>query len=80
MGENRDPKTPAAGRQGDAAPERDEEATSSETLADLEESSKVSDSGPATESSGQLEGSTPSPRPDGGDGGRADGGDTGGPM
>ena len=79
MKENRDPKAPAAG-QGEAAPKRDEEATSSETLSDLEESSKVSGSGPASESSGQLEGSTPSPRPDGGDGGRADGGDTGGPM
>jgi hypothetical protein len=58
-----------------ATPERDAEATSSETLSDIEASEKVGSAG-GSESS-PLE--TSSPRPDG-DGGRADGSDTGGPM
>jgi hypothetical protein len=60
-------------------PKRDAEATSSETLSDVEESEKVSTGGGAGSSSSDLEGS--SPRPDaGGGGGRADGSDSGGPM
>jgi len=68
-----------------ATPTRDEQATSSKTLSDLEESQ--SDVAPPTEggasdTSSPVEGSSPSP--DGGagsaGGGRADGSDTGGPM
>jgi hypothetical protein len=59
-----------------ATPERDAEATSSETLSDIEASEKVSGAG-GSESS-PLE--TSSPSPDGGDGGHADGSDKGGPM
>ena len=58
--------------------DRESEATSKETLRDLKEHEKISDS--KTESSG--EGSVPNP--DGAlndtGGGRADGSDTGGPM
>ena len=61
-----------------ATPERDAEATSSETLSDIEASEKVSDAGAGGSESSPLE--TSSPSPDGGDGGRADGSDTGGPM
>ena len=67
--------------QGGGTPKRDEEATSSETLSDLEGSTKVSGGGGSgSESSGSLEGSTPSPDAGGAGGGRADGSDTGGPM
>ena len=59
-----------------ATPERDAEATSSETLSDIEASEKVSGAG-SSESS-PLE--TSSPRPDGGDDEHADGSDAGGPM
>lgn len=59
-------------------PERDERATSDETLSDIEESVKVSTGSGAAEGSGTLETSTPDP--DAGGGGRADGSDTGGPM
>jgi len=63
---------------------RDEQATSSKTLADLEETQAdagVGKSG-ASETSSPTEGSSPSPDggADGARGGRADGGDTGGPM
>lgn len=61
-----------------ATPERDAEATSSETLSDIEASEKVSDAGAGSSESSLLE--TSSPSPDGGDEGRADGSDTGGPM
>jgi len=84
MEETKDPNASAGG--GDAAqgtPERDEEATSSETLSDIEESTKVKggDGGSGSGSGGgSLEGSTPSPDAGGSGGGRADGSDTGGPM
>jgi hypothetical protein len=58
-------------------PERDAEATSSETLEDIEESTKVSTGSGAGSSSGDAE--VNSPKPDGGEG-RADGSDMGGPM
>jgi hypothetical protein len=62
---------------GDAAtPRRDAEATSSETLSDIEESERVKGTGTTTGS--DLEGSSPRPTTEGG--GRADGSDTGGPM
>ena len=70
MEEKRDPQPGEPGR----PPERDAEATSSETLSDLEESTTVKSTG---STGSQLEGSSPSPSPDGG---RADGSDTGGPM
>jgi hypothetical protein len=75
MEETRDPK-PAI--EGGGTPERDAEATSSETLSDIEASEKVS-TGSSGESTGSaLEGS--SPKPDTGGEGRADGSETGGPM
>jgi len=75
MEETRDPK---ASTEGGGTPERDAEATSSETLSDIEENTTVS-TGSAGESTGSpLEGS--SPRPDSGGEGRADGSDSGGPM
>ena len=77
MEETKDPKAPTE-NEGDATPKRDEEATSSETLSDIEESEKVSTGGGAGSSSSDLEGS--SPKPDGGGEGRADGSDSGGPM
>jgi hypothetical protein len=61
-----------------ATPERDAEATSSETLSDIEASEKVSDASAGGSESSQLE--TSSPNPDGGDSGRSGGSDTGGPM
>lgn len=65
--------------QGEDAGSRDEEATSSETLSDIEESEKVSGGGGGSSDSGSsLEGS--SPKPDSGGEGRADGSETGGPM
>lgn len=70
MDEAKDPKATDAGR----PPERDAEATSSATLSDLEENETVKSTG---STGSQLEGSSPSPSPDGG---RADGSDTGGPM
>ena len=79
MEETEHPNTPtneSAVNEGDATPERDAEATSDETLSDIEASEKVSSEG-ASESS-PLETSTPDP--DAGGGGRADGSDTGGPM
>ena len=76
--ETNDPKQ--GGTEEPAAQRRDEEATSSETLSDIERSEKVSTGAGSTSSSGELEGSTPSPDAGGGGGGRADGSDTGGPM
>ncbi len=75
MEEARDPKAPAG---GGGTPERDAEATSSETLSDIEETTKVGTGGSGESSGGPLETSTP--RPDSGGEGRADGSDTGGPM
>ncbi|HZT58571.1 MAG TPA: hypothetical protein VFA21_08105 [Pyrinomonadaceae bacterium] len=53
-----------------ATPERDAEATSSETLSDIEASEKVSDADVGDSESSPLETSSPNP----------DGGDSGGPM
>lgn len=69
--------------QSGGTPKRDEEATSSETLSDIEESTKVKDDSGGSGSGsggGSLEGATPSPDAGGSGGGRADGSDTGGPM
>ncbi|MCA1618694.1 MAG: hypothetical protein LC795_05160 [Acidobacteria bacterium] len=73
-------KDPRASTESGGTPERDAEATSSETLSDIEAGEKVTGGGSAGGSeSSSLEGS--SPKPDsGGGGGRADGSDTGGPM
>ena len=86
MEETKDPNASTGTEQdaqGGGTPKRDEEATSSETLSDIEESTKVKDSGGGSGSDsggGSLEGSTPSPDAGGSGGGRADGSDTGGPM
>jgi hypothetical protein len=65
--------------QGEGQDSRDAEATSSETLSDIEASEKVSGGGSAGGSdSSSLE--TSSPKPDSGGEGRADGSETGGPM
>ena len=67
--------TPAA---ADAA--RKEEATSSETLGDLEETQQVNSStADTTRAAGSVPAPDGTPDPDR-SGGRADGGDTGGPM
>ena len=71
MNESKDPKAPETA----ATPQRDAEATSNETLGDIEESEQVKGGG---STGSALEGS--SPRPSTGGGGRADGSDTGGPM
>jgi hypothetical protein len=83
MGESRDAK-PTDGAlpktEGDSPGERDKEATSGETLSEVEDSAKVPSGGSSSGSGGgELEGSSPSPSTGGG-GGRADGSDTGGPM
>ena len=75
MEETRDPKASDA---GGGTPERDEEATSSETLSDIEANEKVSTGGSGSSTGSALEGS--SPKPDSGGEGRADGSDSGGPM
>jgi hypothetical protein len=75
MEETQDPKSST---EGGGTPERDAEATSPETLSDIEESTKVSTGGSGESTGSDLEGS--SPKPDSGGGGRADGSDSGGPM
>ncbi len=75
MEERKDPK---AATQGGGTQPRDAEATSSETLKDIEAGEKVTGGSAGGSQSSQLEGS--SPKPDSGGGGRADGGDSGGPM
>jgi hypothetical protein len=75
MEETRDPNAPA---EGGGTPERDAEATSSETLSDIEAGEKVSTGGSGESTGSALEGS--SPKPDSGGEGRADGSDSGGPM
>lgn len=71
---NKDEKTGG----GAATHSRDQEATSSETLSDVEESEKVST---PRETGSPTETSSPGPSPDGSfGGGRADGSETGGPM
>ena len=74
MEETKDPKASTGG----GTPERDAEATSSETLSDIEANEKVSGGSAAGSEGSSLEGS--SPKPDTGGEGRADGSDTGGPM
>ncbi|MET0646875.1 MAG: hypothetical protein ABW208_09670 [Pyrinomonadaceae bacterium] len=74
MEETKDPKASTGG----GTPERDAEATSSETLSDIEANEKVSGGSTGGSESSSLEGS--SPKPDSGGEGRADGSDTGGPM
>jgi len=64
--------------QDENAGTRDAEATSSETLSDIEENEKVSGGGSSGSDSSSLETSTP--KPDSGGEGRADGSETGGPM
>ena len=75
MEETQDPK---ASTEGGGTPERDAEATSSETLSDIEANEKVGPGGPGGSTGSALEGS--SPKPDTGGEGRADGSDSGGPM
>lgn len=75
MEETRDPK---ASTEGGGTPERDAEATSSETLSDIEEKENVSTGSSGDSTGSALEGS--SPKPDTGGEGRADGSDSGGPM
>jgi len=80
MEERKDATTSADSKTGSTGtPERDAEATSSETLSDVEEKEKVSTGGSGSGDGGALEGSSPRPTTEGG-GGRADGSDTGGPM
>jgi hypothetical protein len=68
---------PKASTEG-GTPARDAEATSSETLSDIESNEKVSTGGSDESTGSALEGS--SPKPDSGGEGRADGSDSGGPM
>jgi hypothetical protein len=75
MEETQDPKTTT---EGGGTPERDAEATSPETLSDIEANEKVSTGGSGSGTGSALEGS--SPKPDSGGEGRADGSDSGGPM
>ena len=75
MEESKDPKAPA---EGGGTPGRDAEATSSETLSDIEQSEKVTGCSAGGSESSSLEGS--SPKPDSGGEGHADGSETGGPM
>ena len=64
--------------QGEEQGTRDEQATSSETLSDIEANEKGSTGGSSGSDSSPLETSTP--KPDSGGEGRADGSETGGPM
>jgi hypothetical protein len=75
MEETQDPK---ASTEGHGTPERDAEATSSETLSDIEANEKVTTGSAGGSESSPLE--TSSPEPDSGGEGRADGSETGGPM
>ena len=72
MGESRDAK-PAGGAlpktEGDTPGTRDKEATSSETLSDVEGSEKVSGGSAGGSGSSPLEGSSPRPSTEGGGGG-----------
>ena len=76
MERSRDADKPDA--QSGGTPRRDAEATSSETLSDIEEKERVRGGGAGGSESSPLETSTP--RPDAGGEGRADGSETGGPM
>ena len=70
--------SPETEGEGGGTPRRDAEATSGETLSDIEEKEKVSGGSAGGSESSPLETSTP--RPDAGGEGRADGSETGGPM
>ena len=74
--EEKESKDPVV--QNEDAGSRDAEATSSETLSDIEENEKVNTGGGGSSESSPLE--TNSPDPDAGGEGRADGSETGGPM
>ena len=77
MEETMNPNTLEA--EGEGSHTRDEEATSGETLSDIEANEEVGSSGGGgSDSSSPLETSTPAP--DTGGEGRADGSETGGPM
>ena len=76
--ETKDANKPNAPGEGGGTPARDAEATSSETLSDIEGKEKVSGGSAGGSESSPLETSTP--RPDAGGEGRADGSETGGPM
>jgi hypothetical protein len=78
MEETKDPNAQDA-NENEGTQARDAEATSSETLGDIEESEKVSTGGGAGSSSSETEVNSPKPDGDSGEG-RADGSDTGGPM
>ncbi len=94
MEESRDPKsavnlsdTPSTAETTGGAHAPDKEATSSETLRDIEKSeaatTSTSDDATSGAASSRSETSTPSPDgqfDDASGGGRADGSDTGGPM
>jgi hypothetical protein len=77
MEESKDPKA-STSTEGGGTPGRDAEATSSETLSDIESGEKVTGGSAGGAESSSLEGS--SPKPDSGGEGRADGSDSGGPM
>ena len=79
--------TPARTDEGTThAPTREEQATSSKTLSDIEQSKTdagtTGGGGSASDTSSPVEGSSPTPNGagDSAGGGRADGSDTGGPM
>lgn len=74
MEETKDPKARGA------ASARDEDATSSETLSDIEAGEKVAGAGGGSAGSESSRLETSSPDPEAGGEGRADGGDAGGPM
>jgi hypothetical protein len=77
MEQTKDPN--ARDARGEEQGTRDAEATSSETLSDIEANERVNTVGSASGSDGgSLE--TSSPKPDSGGGDRADGSDSGGPM
>ncbi len=84
MEEVRDPKSAVNGSSGEqqggetSHPSHDAEATSSETLSDVEKGEKTTTGGASTDTGSALEGASPEPVTEGG--GRADGSDTGGPM
>jgi hypothetical protein len=81
MGENKDakePRPPGAQDKPAGGPKPDAEATSSETLAEIEAAEKVPTGSGADSESSPLETSSPEPNVEGG--GRADGRDSGGPM
>ena len=77
MGDKKEGNAPAPKQEVAPAPKREAEATSSETLKDVEAGEKVSTGAGAGAESSRLETSSPDPETGGG---RADGGETGGPM